>query len=263
MFSDMEISFNVRKGRVHVPSFCLKMLPMLDLDLWYCLNECLWYDIEAFLFCIAVFREMEPWPSLTLDDTRLSLSLGSMKSRPGTLRLTHRNTQGTINARLLYKINTLLIPEGKSVCQLINWNPNYRLTFVLLSLLLTDCKSFTCVSSVWSTWDARTSSSDTPRSVAGFNLQPMRFTGRMTFQCSRSEVTLQSSKTMGASQMAPYLLYSALLFFTRTMIICWCMKFDSGFERGVEIINCLNLSNVLMLVSLNLKNVLMLVLFHV
>lgn len=44
-----------------------------------------------------------------------------------------------------------------------------------------DYKSFICVSSVWSTWEAKTSSRDTQRNVAGSTHQPMKSTGKMTF----------------------------------------------------------------------------------
>lgn len=51
----------------------------------------------------------------------------------------------------------------------------------LFLLSSSDYKSFICVSSVWSTWEAKTSSRDTQRNVAGSTHQPMKSTGKMTF----------------------------------------------------------------------------------
>lgn len=58
-----------------------------------------------------------------------------------------------------------------------HWSTNPEL-FLLSS---SDYKSFICVSSVWSTWEAKTSSRDTQRNVAGSTHQPMKSTGKMTF----------------------------------------------------------------------------------
>lgn len=48
-----------------------------------------------------------------------------------------------------------------------------------------DYKSFICVSSVWSTWEAKTFSRDTRRNAAGSTPQPMKSTGKTTFLCLR------------------------------------------------------------------------------
>lgn len=65
------------------------------------------------------------------------------------------------------------------VCLFISVSPKYKPKLFLLSS--SDYKSFICVSSVWSTWEAKTSSRDTQRNVAGSTHQPMKSTGKMTF----------------------------------------------------------------------------------
>lgn len=58
-----------------------------------------------------------------------------------------------------------------------------------------DYKSFICASSVWSTWEAKTFSRDTQRSVAGSTRQPMKSTERTTFLYLRS-ASLYSNKAI-------------------------------------------------------------------
>lgn len=65
----------------------------------------------------------------------------------------------------------------------------------LSSLSSPDYKSFICASSVWSIWEAKTSSRDTQRSVAGFTRQPMKSTERTTFPYLRS-ASLYSNKAI-------------------------------------------------------------------
>lgn len=50
-----------------------------------------------------------------------------------------------------------------------------------LSLFPSDYKSFICASSVWSTWEAKTSSRGTQRSAAGSTRRPMKSTEKATF----------------------------------------------------------------------------------
>lgn len=58
-----------------------------------------------------------------------------------------------------------------------------------------DYKSFIYASSVWSTWEAKTSSRDTQRSVAGSTRQPMKSTERTTSPYLRS-ASLYSNKAI-------------------------------------------------------------------
>lgn len=56
----------------------------------------------------------------------------------------------------------------------------YKPRGILFAFFL-DYKSFICVSSVWSTWEAKTFSRDTRRNAAGSTHQPMKSTGKTTF----------------------------------------------------------------------------------
>lgn len=90
----------------------------------------------------------------------------------------------------------------------------------LFLLSWSDYKSFICASSVWSTWEAKTFSRDTQRSVAGSTHQPMKSTERTTY---------------------PYL-RSASLYSNKAITVC-CMRFHwmgSGKRREKKRGSCLN-----------------------
>lgn len=78
---------------------------------------------------------------------------------------------------LLFALSTIFSMFVLGVFFLVSLN--YKPELFLLSS--SDYKSFICVSSVWSTWEAKTSSRDTQRNVAGSTHQPMKSTGKMTF----------------------------------------------------------------------------------
>lgn len=64
-----------------------------------------------------------------------------------------------------------------------------------LSLFPSDYKSFICASSVWSTWEAKTSSRGTQRSAAGSTRRPMKSTEKATFPYLRL-ASLYSNKAI-------------------------------------------------------------------
>lgn len=69
----------------------------------------------------------------------------------------------------------------------------HMLKFSLLSS--SDYKSFICVSSVWSTWEAKAFCRDIQRSAAGSTRQPMKSTERTTFPYLRL-ASLYSNKAI-------------------------------------------------------------------
>lgn len=69
-----------------------------------------------------------------------------------------------------------------------------------LSLFPSDYKSFICASSVWSTWEAKTSSRGTQRSAAGSTRRPMKSTEKATFPYLRL-ASLYSNKAISVCCM--------------------------------------------------------------
>lgn len=117
-----------------------------------------------------------------------------MRFKPGTRRLIRLNTQGNVDftwqsvpVSLLRELHFISMSFKKPL--MLKYKPQ-------LSLLSSpDYKSFICASSVWSTWEAKTFSRGTQRSVAGSTRQPMKSTERTTFLYLRS-ASLYSNKAI-------------------------------------------------------------------
>lgn len=155
-------------------------------------------------------------------DALPSLNLESMRFRPGIRRLTRLNIQG--NPAFTWQMTAVSLSlKLHFISVVLKCKPKLSL------LSSSDYKSFICVSSVWSTWEAKTFSRDTQRSVAGSTRRPMKSTEKMTF---------------------PYLRLAS--FYSNKAITVCCMRFrwmGSGRRRGKNG-SCLN-------------SVLLLFLFHV
>lgn len=132
-----------------------------------------------------------------------------MRFRPGTRRLTRLNIQG--NAAFTWQIMPVYFSLKSNfislfISMLLKCKPQLSL------LSSSDYKSFICVSSVWSTWEAKTFSRDTQRSVAGSTRRPMKSTEKTTF---------------------PYLRWASL-YSNKAITVC-CMRFrwmGCGRRRG-------------------------------
>lgn len=115
-----------------------------------------------------------------------------MRFRPGTRRLTRLNIQG--NAAFTWQIMPVYFSLKSNfislfISMLLKCKPQLSL------LSSSDYKSFICVSSVWSTWEAKTFSRDTQRSVAGSTRRPMKSTEKTTFPYLRL-ASLYSNKAI-------------------------------------------------------------------
>lgn len=146
------------------------------------------HHIYPFAFIESFHRELDLWWTQTPCDVLPSLNLGSMRSKPGTRRLTRLNIQGsaafTWQTKPSFFVSEVTFLISVFISVFISMSLKYKPQFCLLSS--SDYKSFICASSVWSTWEAKTFSRDTQRSVAGSTRQPMKSTERTTFPYLRS-----------------------------------------------------------------------------
>lgn len=131
------------------------------------------HHIHPLLFILSPHRGPDLRWTQTPCDARLSLNLGNMRFRLGTHPLIRLNIQGIVafSWYIMFSLPTIVVAF---VYFSLKSKPE-------LSFLTLDYKSFICVSSVWSTWEAKTFSRDTRRNVAGSTHQPMKSTGKMTF----------------------------------------------------------------------------------
>lgn len=176
------------------------------------------HHIYPFAFIWSFHRELDLWWTQTPCDALPSLNLESMRFKPGTRRLTRLNIRGNVALTqqimsFFWLLKLHFIPVSFKKPLTLKYKPQLSL------LSSSDYKSFICASSVWSTWEAKTFSRDTQRSVAGSTRQPMKSTERTTF---------------------PYL-RSASLYSNKAITVC-CMRFHwmGSWRRKGKNGNCLN-----------------------
>lgn len=160
-------------------SLTLVIVPLYKTDKRHHMNylNYVGHHVYPWLFILSPHRGPDLRWKQTPRDAQLPLKLGNMRFRPGTRHLIPLNIQGIVAFSV---INNIVFFVYKILaCLFISVSLKYKPELFLFSS--SDYKSFICVSSVWSTWEAKTSSRDTQRNVAGSTRQPMRSTGKMTF----------------------------------------------------------------------------------